>query len=188
MEIKLSVLICTTSARSEKIKPLLATLHEQVFVAGYDHEVEIIIDTHETDNVGVKRNRLLKLAKGRLVSFCDSDDMISPHYVYNILQAINLSDPDCIAINGVITFNGGNERKWYISKEYGSWYQTGLEYFRTPNHISPIRRVLALQAGFPEWSFAEDFEFSRRVFPLLKNECIISEPMYYYNYRDDEYK
>lgn len=163
-------------------------LQRQVLAERHDHEVEVIIDHHETDNVGVKRNRLLQAARGKMVAFIDSDDMISPNYVYNVLKVLKTEVPDCIAINGIITFNGRRERKWFISKEYGHWYEYNEQYFRTPNHISPVRRELALQAGFPEISFGEDAEFSRRLLPLLKTEALITEPMYYYNYRDDEYK
>lgn len=189
MEIALSILIATTSARSEKIKPLLATLQRQIFDKNKDDAVELIINANEADCIGKKRNDLLQLAKGKLVAFIDSDDMISPNYVTKILCIIDCCpDVDCIGINGVITTNGADERKWYISKEYGHWFQRGNEYFRTPNHISPIRRELALIAGFPEVSFAEDAEYSRRVLHLLKHEEQITEPMYYYNYRDDEQK
>jgi glycosyltransferase involved in cell wall biosynthesis len=189
MEIKLSILIATTSARREKIKPLLATLQHQVFHKGKYNVVEVLVNNNETDCIGKKRNDLLQLAKGKFVSFIDSDDMISPNYVLKILTLIDCYPTlDCIGINGVITTNGADERKWYISKEYGHWFQRGNEYFRTPNHISPIRRELALIAGFPEVKFAEDAEFSRRVLHLLKHEERITEPMYFYNYRDDNEK
>lgn len=183
---KLSILICTTRARAEKIKPLFVTLEKQIFRR--ESEVEVIIDANETDCVGKKRNNLLKLAKGKMVVFIDSDDMISPNYVTKILTCIDCCDPDCIGINGTITTNGVNERKWFISKAYSGWYEQAGIYYRTPNHISPIRRELALAAGFPEISFAEDAEFSRRIYFLLKTEVLITEPMYYYNYRDDDQK
>ena len=187
--IQLSILIATTSARSEKIKPLLATLQHQVFDHKRDDRVEIIIDANETDCIGKKRNNLLSLAKGKFVVFIDSDDMISRNYVLKILVLIDCYPTlDCIGINGVITTNGQNQRKWFISKEYKRWYEADGVYYRTPNHISPVRRELALIAGFPEVSFAEDAEYSRRLLHLLKHEEIITEPMYYYNYRDDKDK
>jgi hypothetical protein len=45
-----------------------------------------------------------------------------------------------------------------------------------------VRRELALQAGFPEVAFAEDYEYSMRLLPLLKTEVLITEPMYHYDY------
>ena len=187
--IKLSILIATTSARSEKIKPLLAELQRQIFDRNRDNVVELIINANESDSIGKKRNDLLQMAKGQMVVFIDSDDMISRSYVTKILVIIDCCpNVDCIGINGIITTNGQNKRQWFISKDYGSWYEWDGVYYRTPNHISPIRRELALIAGFPETSFGEDAEYSRRVLHLLKNEEKITEPMYFYNYRDDEHK
>lgn len=181
MSIKLSILICTTSARSEVIKPLLRSLKTQFGNNGHHPEVELIVNAHETDNVGKKRNTLLHQAQGEYIIFVDSDDEISPNYVSLILKAIE-SKPDCVAINGIITTNGKDERKWFISKDYLSWYMKKGIYYRTPNHISPVRRELALKAGFPEVKHAEDYGYSMRLFPLLKTETIITEPIYHYKY------
>lgn len=208
-KIKLSILICTTSARSEVIKPLLANICSQIGMSSIDMEcrpsnnkdlviateyidgvsgVEILINDNETDNVGKKRNTLLNAAWGEYVIWCDSDDEISPNYVSLILKAIE-SNPDCVAINGIITTNGKDERKWFISRQYKCWY-TGRDgvYYRTPNHISPVRRELALKAGFPEISHGEDAEYSRRLLPFLKTETYIEQPIYHYKFRNDKDK
>ena len=56
-------------------------------------------------------------------------------------------------------------------------------YHRTPNHLNPIRRELALLAGFPDQPVAEDHCFAARVFPHLKTEEFIDAFMYDYLYR-----
>lgn len=180
----LSILIATTSARNEIIKPLLAELERQM--SKKPGQVELIINDHETDCIGKKRNDLLAQATGSHIAFIDSDDHIAPTYILTILVAIECENTDCIGINGVITTNGSNRKKWFISKEYGRWYEKGEVYYRTPNHISPVRRELALQAGFPEVTFAEDYEYSMRLLPLLKTECLISTSLYHYDYRNDK--
>lgn len=181
MALKLSVLIATTSARSEIIKPLLETLSRQT--TGKEDLVEVIIDAHETNCIGIKRNNLLSLANGEYVVSIDSDDRVHPEYISLILDACH-EDTDCIGINGVITTNGGPQRQWFISKNYPNWFEQDGIYYRTPNHISPIKRELALQAMFPEISFAEDAEFSRRVHPFLKTETKILTPIYHYDFYD----
>lgn len=186
MEIKLSILIATTSIRQEIIKPLLAEIERQINKHPDDiGKVELIIDNHETNCIGKKRNNLLQQARGEYVVFIDSDDEIHHNYISTILTEIEFKAPDCIGINGIITTNGKNSRKWFISKEYGKWF-TGPDgtYYRTPNHISPVRRELALQAGFPEIKFAEDHAYSMALLPLLKSECLISTPLYHYKYDD----
>lgn len=179
----LSILIATTSIRNEIIKPLLAELERQI--SKRPDKAELIINDHETDCIGKKRNDLLLQANGEFVVFIDSDDHICSTYVLVIIVAIETSNVDCIGINGIITTNGSDKRQWFISKEYGSWYiGANGTYYRTPNHISPVKRELALQAGFPEISFGEDAEYSRRLLPLLKTETIINQPLYHYDFRD----
>lgn len=177
MQIKLSILIPITSARIEVFKPLRKCLMAQT-----NSEVEFICDWHETDNVGIKRNRLLRQSTGEYIVFVDSDDEIASNYVSLILEACK-SGADCIGISGIITTNGHDKRQWHISKEYGKWF-TGPDgvYYRTPNHISPVKRELALQAGFPEIPFGEDAEYSRRLLPLLKTEVKIEQNIYHYKY------
>ena len=89
---------------------------------------------------------------------------------------------DCVGINGVITFDGEKSKRWSISIKHGHWHETDEMYFRTPNHISPVRRSIALQAKFPDISYGEDMEYSKRIFPMLKNEVCIEKPLYHYKY------
>lgn len=177
MQIDLSILIPSTVSRKEMTDALVYELLKQ----GMDLPIEVLLDWNETNVVGKKRNDLLKRAQGKYIVFVDSDDEVSPNYISLILQQAK-SNADCIAINGKITTNGTDERKWFISKRYGTWYEQNGVYFRTPNHISPVKRDLALRAGFPEVAFAEDYEYSKRLFPLLTTEVIINEPLYHYKY------
>lgn len=181
MEIALSILIATMPSRDAKFNELLSCLHKQgAFNIG--STVECIYEPSLEYNIGTKRNKLLGEAKGEFITFIDDDDHISDNYVSLILEACK-SGADCIGINGTITTNGRDERQWFISKEYGHWF-TGSDgiYYRTPNHISPVKRELALQSGFPEITFGEDAEYSRRLLPLLKTETIITQPIYKYLY------
>lgn len=177
MAIRLSILILTTSSRSEIIKPLLRNLNHQI--KAKSDQVELLINDHETDNVGKKRNDLLRQAKGEWVVFIDSDDRVSGDYVRLILKALK-TNPDCLGISGVITTNGKNAMQWHISKDYGEWSKKGRTYLRTPNHISPIKREIALQAMFPEIMYGEDYEYSMRVLPLLKTEVKVKGNIYSY--------
>ncbi len=176
---KLSILIATTSARDKVIKPLLENLNQQI--SKKPDEVELIINDHETDNVGKKRNDLLRLSKGEYVVFIDSDDEVSKYYVPLILRACR-GNPDCIAISGVMTTNGTKPHQWHISKKYKKWYKEGRIFYRTPNHISPIKREIALKAMFPEIMYGEDYEYSMRVLPFLNTENRVKGNIYKYLY------
>jgi glycosyltransferase involved in cell wall biosynthesis len=176
---ELSILIPSTEDRRRMTDLLFLELSSQLVDS--DKPVEILFDWHPTNCVGKKRNDLLARAIGKYIVFIDSDDEISPKYLSLILSACEY-DADCIGINGKMTTNGYNERKWFISKDYGHWFERGGVYYRTPNHISPVKRELAIQAGFPEVSFGEDAEYSCRLLPLLQTEVIIKEPLYHYKY------
>lgn len=184
--IKLSILIATMPSRKQKFESgVLHSLLVQSWLPnkGIILDIEIIVDDSLDYNIGVKRNKLLEKATGDYIIFADDDDSISSDYIEKILKATE-TNPDCIGISGTITFNGGPHKQWHISKEYGSWYQKGAVYYRTPNHISPVRRELALQVGFPEISFGEDAEYSKRLLPLLHSEVVIPGNLYHYDYQN----
>lgn len=178
-QIKLSILIATMPTRRIEFNKLFDSLASQ----GQFPNVEIISDSSMDYNIGVKRNKLLQLAKGDYVVFIDDDDHVSDNYVKLILEAANDRSPDCIGISGTITTNGTNERQWHISKDFRQWGEMNNVYYRTPNHISPVRRELALQVGFPEIPFAEDYKYSMDILPLLRTENIIKGNIYHYDYR-----
>ncbi len=180
--VTLSILIATMPVRAAKLANLRALLDRQL-----TPEVEVITDSSMNYNIGIKRNKLLSLATGKYVVFIDDDDLISSDYIDQVVLACSMynkdqDNPDCIGISGVISTNGGQERQWHISKDYQMWFERCGVYYRTPNHISPVKRELALQAGFPEISFGEDYEYSMRLLPLLKTEVKIPGILYYYRY------
>lgn len=175
----LSILIATIPSRLDKLDSLMSCLNPQ-----WDRMpelVEVIIDPVISYNIGTKRNKLLEKAKGDYIVFIDDDDHITKNYVKLILDATE-KKPDCIGISGWITTNGLKSKQWHISKDYGRWFERNGIYYRTPNHISPVKRELALKAGFPEIEFGEDSEYSKRLLPLLKTEVKIKGNIYHYDY------
>ena len=196
-EITISILIATMPTRwgafnklhTEIIKQVKPYFENTPVYLGYTvvsdsslKKIEILIDNSIQYNIGTKRNKLLQRATGKYIVFIDDDDHISPDYVSKILSACQ-TNADCIGISGIITTNGSDQRQWHISKDYGSWHTSpDGTYLRTPNHISPVKRELALQAGFPEVSFGEDAEYSRRLLPLLKTETKVEGNIYHYDY------
>ena len=195
----LSILICTLKNRVASLSELLSVLIPQCgrliekrSVKIKSGSIEVIIYQFKnveiltaSDNrsitTGSKRNLLTMMASGVYQVFIDDDDMVPGYYVEEILGAAR-SQPDCIGMNGVITTNGANEKKWFISREYGHWFTKDGIYYRTPNHISPVRRTIALQCPFPNTSSGEDSAFSEAILPLLHTEALIDKPMYYYNF------
>jgi glycosyltransferase involved in cell wall biosynthesis len=186
----LSILICTLPKRIETFTTLHKFLKRQLYgLEDYWRHVEILVNDRPDITTGAKRNLLLEEAKGEFVVFIDDDDWVSDLYIYHILRAI-VSNPsvDCIGINGWITENGGPPKKWFISKDYQRWFEQDNIFYRTPNHISPVRRSIALNAKFPDVSFSEDAAYSQLILPHLSTEIKIEPELYYYRFVADKSK
>jgi hypothetical protein len=187
-KVKLSILICHLAGRGPQLARLRAVLDPQVCDA-----VEILV---ETDNgempVGKKRNILLDRAQGDYICFIDDDDMVPDYYVAEILAAIvpdkDGNTPDVVGIVGHYFHGDRPPQKFVHSVRYSDWHiERSGQMNRTPNHLNPLRRSLALKAGFPEIDHGEDFEYSQRVSKLLnedpefsKTEVFIDKVMYEY--------
>lgn len=172
---KLSILIANIPSRELKMQYLVSFLTDQ------GGDVEILTDGNMGYNIGTKRNLLLRRAMGEYIVYIDDDDEVSADYVEKILRATD-GNPDCIGISGYITTNGENPKQWHISKDYGHWHEENNIYYRTPNHISPVRRELALQTKFKEVNHGEDADYSKRLLPLLKTENKVEGNIYHYIY------
>ena len=180
----LSILICTLPNRIGYLSQLLQVLTPQYVST---NEVEVLT---ESDNgsmtTGHKRNLLLKRSTGKYVVFIDVDDMVAPTYVKDILNAAE-SNPDAIVFNGIMTTNGRDERKWYISKDYGYEAKNGA-YYRYPNHIVPIRREIAMAFPFMDIRIGEDYAWATAIHNagLIKTEVKIEKELYHYQFRTNK--
>lgn len=181
----LSILICSLQSRHEQLQQLLNELQRQCAeIHATDVEVLTNVDNKEK-STGKKRNELLQAATGKYIIFIDDDDWIEPCYIRELLTAAQ-SDADCFAMNGWITTNGTNKIEWRLSKEYENKTikENGHQqvYLRKTNHITGVKRELALMAGFPDKSNAEDKWYSDRVAPMCKTEYQIVPVMYQYKF------
>jgi len=173
---RLSILICALTSRTRLLERLLRLLQAQ-----RTPEIEILTSTDSGQlTTGTKRNHLLNQASGEYIAFIDDDDLVSDDYISKILEAIK-TNPDCCGIEGLITFKRKSiTRKFIHSIKYGFWYTNDNVYYRYPNHLSPVRRELALQVKFPDQTVGEDRVYSDKLFPLLQTEVYIDGPIYYY--------
>jgi len=179
----LSITIASVSVRSVMLEILLVELNKQIAENNFENEVEIIIDADDDRFLGTKRKLMLSQAKGLFTCAIDDDDFIYPTYIKDIIEAIKKdSSVDCLAINGIITTNGLNPKKWFISCHYEDWFEENDIYYRTPNHICPIKTELVKIADFDDVAWGEDYPFSQRIKSILKSETIIESPLYHYQY------
>ena len=181
----ISILIPSTHDRQNMLDTLLMELHRQIHQCDAGEEVEILC---EIDNynftTGYKRQQLLNKATGQYCIAIDSDDWVYPCYIYELLTAAE-SNADCFATNGIYTIDGQHETQWRLSKDYPNTtiYENGVPVFlRKTNHITGVKREIALKVGFPDVSQAEDKYYSDGINPFLKTEYLIKPRMYHYRY------
>lgn len=180
---KLSLLICSLHERHELLKRLLAILEPQ-----QTPEIEIITDIDNREKtIGKKRNDLISKATGTYIAFIDDDDLVSPEYTHLILKAIE-EDSDCIGIEGIITTDKKNPKKFIHSIKYDSWFTENGVYYRCPNHLNPIKRTIATQIKFPEQNHGEDRVYSEGLRGKLLTETYIPVPIYFYEYTRNKSK
>lgn len=175
MPYNISILIATIPERKQMFDALCANLESQ-WVDG----VEILYNA-EAGTTGAKRQTLLQQATGDYICFIDDDDEISEHYVKDIMQSVERG-PDCVGIRGIMTTNGGNSKDWYISKDYPNWHESNGVYYRTTNHLSPVRRSIALSVGFKNITHGEDYAYSMGLRGLLQTEVKIPHSIYHYKF------
>jgi glycosyltransferase involved in cell wall biosynthesis len=182
----LSVLICHLRERADSLNRLLKTLHDQT--AGSE-QVEIILcdDPRGSMSIGAKRNLLVGWSAGEYVAFIDDDDNVSDTYIAKILKALRRK-PDCVGITGKYIVAGQPEWTFRHSITVSRWCRDKVRriYFRTPNHLNPVRRDIAISHPFPDIQFGEDRVFSDSIKIDLHDEVFIEDPIYYYYYDNNK--
>lgn len=173
--IMLSILICHLFSREKELGRLLTRL--KILSCGKPVEVLYIGDNGEM-SIGKKRNELLFKAIGKYVAFIDDDDDVSDDYIDSILKAIE-EGPDCVGIEGMLCMPQGN-LLFKHSIEYQGWYTGEDAFYRTPNHLNPVKREIATEVLFPEINNGEDRIYSDTMKRLLKTEVYIDHPIYFY--------
>lgn len=178
---KLSILMCSIVGREKMLDA-----HRKYFAwKAKKFPIEFLCEVDNKEMaVGEKRNKLIDRAQGEYIAFIDDDDTINPDYIDLVMEALR-DKPDVIGFRGKIlsTIDRYDGMIFEHSIDYVGWY-TGSDgvYYRTPNHLNPVKRELAAKVRFnPKISNGEDFDYSKRLRPLLYKEEFIDEILYYYN-------
>jgi glycosyltransferase involved in cell wall biosynthesis len=174
----LSILVPTVPGRERKLAELLARLDPQV--ARADVELLVLRDNRGM-TIGEKRNKLISIARGEYVVFCDDDDMVEKDYVTSIAGALVASRPD--VVNFVVRVEGHGPAK---PCRYGlalKHENLPTEYHRKPNHLMVWRRALASKVPFPLQRQGEDTAWAEKVVKFASTETVIDRVLYRYRFR-----
>lgn len=174
--INLSILICHIPTRQKQLARLKAIIDAQTNPA-----VEVLVDAG-TGHTGLKRNRLVGKSSGKYVAFVDDDDIVAYNYIDLVTAAI-AGEPDCVGIVGIVRKNGCQDWTFRHSITVERWCKDKRNhiYFRTPNHLNPIKRDIVTQVMFNSgMTWGEDRDFSERIRGRLKTEVFVDDPIYIY--------
>jgi hypothetical protein len=181
----LSILIPTIEGREHFFNHITRKLTHQINAYGVD-KVQLLFykDKRGENTTGYKRNVLLEQSRGKFVVFVDDDDDVSTNYVQLICDVItNQPSIDAIGVRGIYTADGQGKTKFETGIRW-NWEVTNGCYTRYINHISPIRRSIAIQFKFPDKTLGEDYDWTMEVknSGLIKSDFIIPQEIYYYDY------
>lgn len=192
--VDLSVCICSIASRSEDLRRLLAMLNGQVSSLPLRDrrrtEIVASIDAGRRwggKSIGAKRAACLRRACGRYVAFIDDDDWVHSEYVARVLTSIDAADrarpggADCFGFRLMRCLPDDHVPPDGVAYTH-SWEFAAARGFERPiNHLNPVRRSIALAAGFDDVSWGEDSAYAARLRPMLQSqEMIVGPPMYYY--------
>lgn len=176
---KLSILIPTVTDRFNFLSELLKLVYSQNPELLKKTEVLINCDSR-VKTIGQKRNELLQSATGEYVVFIDDDDVISHDYLTSIFKGIDLG-VDHIGITMLFAPDTGLNKLVKCSKDY-VWCEKDNIYYRSAQHVCPIKREIAKQVKFPEINFGEDNVYSKQINALIQTEYLVENIIYTYKY------
>ena len=185
-----SILICTLDEREKSFNFIYNKLLRQIAALGLQNQIEVLyFKDNREQTVGFKRNWLMEKSCGKYTCYVDDDDNVSDDYIATIYEKL-LKNPDCVDLQGIITFSGKNPRTFLHSIKYNNSYTAqgsfppainGI-YYRPPNHLNPIKRTIGCQFLFPEKNSMEDSNWSIQIAQsnLIQYEEEVSNPYYFY--------
>ncbi|MGI6726033.1 MAG: glycosyltransferase family 2 protein [Christensenellales bacterium] len=152
----------------------------------------IVVIDQQNAGPGAARNAALKVAKGRYLSFVDSDDSLQPGAYRSMLSAIQKNEA-CMVIahfnilmKNQIFDRGYIKQDTYLDREaffHALAYRPGSYYYSALwNKLYKRQIIQENHLSFnPTLSWGEDFEFNMAYYRHIQKVCFVSEPVY--NYR-----
>jgi len=174
----LSILVPTVPGREPKLRALLSSLDVQV-AARRDVELLVLRDNRSM-SIGEKRNKMISLARGDFVAFCDDDDAVATDYVATICERLTRERPDVLCFT-VLVRGYGPEKPCRYHPDFDHVTLDG-EYRRKPNHIMVWRRELAASVPFPAIAIGEDTQWAEQIASRAERVSTIERALYIYQF------
>lgn len=169
---------------------IVADLKDQRAKAGLTDDVEILIDVDDgSAHSGVKRQRMMNVAKGEYVAFVDDDDRLNPLYLFSLAYGIRQDQPDVVTFN-LELFNPAKPRyKQTEVWQYGLYANDRRRGLMCANHLCAWRADLARRVGWcPNLGYADDQLWYQPLFAsgLVKTEHHVDRILYQYDFNPSQ--
>lgn len=178
----LSILIPTVPERAGELSALLHNIEPQTI--GLPVEVLVLLDNHQR-SIGLKRNSLLEIARGKYVAFCDDDDSVSEDYCATLCDMAKV-DVDVLCFRQFAKWNDAESTiEFRINHPVLGIFRPDGVTKRFPWHVCAWRRGLAQQCCFTDKMFGEDYDWVLQAEELVKTEAYSPKILHFYTHRDD---
>lgn len=149
----------------------------------------------ENGGLSDARNYGMKLAKGEVISFVDSDDYLSPFFIEIMYKVMQEGDCDIVALTRGSDFFDGKEcaKLDVFSKDFSVRYCSTIEAVRemfymkiaTGAPFKLYKKVILNGIEFPYGYYYEDVATTYKAFLSGKNAAIVNGNLYAYRKRND---
>jgi hypothetical protein len=155
-----SILIPTIPGREKGLDALVASIREKVarLVPQLRFEFCLAFDNRET-SIGMKRQKLLEMAKGKYLSFIDDDDDITDAYIQDLWSMIQGGFHTMRLRGQMSEYNFVHSTEVTMTTPMASDDEPPL-FQRPPNHLNPMLADVAKLVPFKDAVHGEDLDWT----------------------------
>ena len=164
------------------LKPLLEKIEKQIGDKKVEH---VILLDNKKRSIGMKREALVEIAKGKYMAFVDDDDDISDDYVSSILEAIK-TNPDVVTFKQKCLVNDNHPSiiNFSLKNKVNQEYYLGGVIDRKPFHVCAWKSSIGKKYKFTDKNYSEDWFWAEQLVKEAKTEIHIDKVLHTYVYND----
>ena len=164
------------------LKPLLEKIEKQIGDKRVEH---VILLDNKKRSIGMKREALVEIAKGKYMAFVDDDDDISDDYVSSILEAIK-TNPDVVTFKQKCLVNDNHPSiiNFSLKNKVNQEYYPGGVIDRKPFHVCAWKSSIGKKYKFTDKNYSEDWFWAEQLVKEAKTEIHVDKVLHTYVYND----